>query len=67
MNLKTEFTEPECDFFRRQCNFTGEEREIFDLRVKACSLVEIQQRLHCSESTVNRRIRNIKRKIYKVL
>jgi DNA-binding CsgD family transcriptional regulator len=37
------------------------------LRVKAHSLVEIQQRLHMSESTVNRRIKNIKRKIYKVI
>lgn len=67
MNIKTEFTQPECEFFRRQCNFTDEERAIFDLRVKAHSLVEIQQRLHMSESTVNRRIKNIKRKIYKVI
>ena len=67
MNLKTEFTRPECDFFRQQCNFTDEERAIFDLRVKAHSLVEIQHKLHMSESTVNRRIRSIKRKIYKVI
>ena len=67
MNIKTEFTQPECEFFRQQCNFTDEERAIFDLRVKAHSLVEIQQRLHMSESTINRRIRNIKRKIYKVI
>ncbi len=67
MNIKTEFTQPECEFFRQQCNFTDEERAIFDLRVKAHSLVEIQQRLHMSESTVNRRIKNIKRKIYKVI
>lgn len=67
MNIKTEFTQPECEFFRKQCNFTDEERAIFDLRVKAHSLVEIQQRLHMSESTVNRRIKNIKRKIYKVI
>lgn len=67
MNIKTEFTQPECEFFRQQCNFTDEERAIFDLRVKAHSLVEIQHKLHMSESTVNRRIRNIKRKIYKVI
>lgn len=67
MNIKTEFTQPECEFFRQQCNFTDEERAVFDLRVKAHSLVEIQQRLHMSESTVNRRIKNIKRKIYKVI
>lgn len=67
MNIKTEFTRPECERFRRDCNFTDEERAVFDLRVQARSLVEIQQALHMSESTVNRRIKNIKRKIYKVM
>lgn len=67
MNLKTDFTGPECDRFRAQCNFTPEELRVFNLRVKACSILEIQQKLHISESTVNRRIHNIKRKIDKVL
>lgn len=62
----------ECDRFRRDCNFTDEERAVFDLRVKNLSVVEIQSRLlernlPMSESTVNRRLRNIKRKIYKVM
>ena len=67
MNIKTEFTESECERFRRECNFSDEERAVFDLRVRAHSIVEIQSALNMSESTVNRRIRNIKRKIYKVL
>ncbi len=67
LNIKTEFTEPECDYFRSVCNFTDEERAVFDLRVKAKSIVEIQIALNMSESTVNRRIRNIKKKIHKVL
>ncbi len=67
MNIKTEFTEPECERFRAECNFTSEERAIFDLRVKAHSIVEIQQALNMSEATVSRRIRGIKRKIYKVM
>lgn len=67
MNIKTEFTEPECERFRRTYNFTDEERAVFDLRVKACSIIEIQQALNMSESTVNRRIRNIKKKIHKVM
>lgn len=67
MNIKTEFTEPECERFRRECNFSDEERAVFDLRVKSRSIVEIQNALNMSESTVNRRIRSIKRKIYKVL
>jgi len=67
LNIKTEFTESECERFRRECNFSDEERAVFDLRVKARSIIEIQEALNMSESTVNRRIRNIKRKIYKVL
>lgn len=67
MNLKKEFTKPECDYFRRECNFTDEERAVFDLRVAAHSVVEISMSLHLSEATVYRRLRNIKRKIVKVL
>lgn len=67
MNIKTEFTEIECNRFRRDCNFTDEERAVFDLRVKANSVIEIQHKLNMSESTVNRRIRNIKKKILKVI
>lgn len=67
MNIKTEFTEPECERFRKERNFTDEERAVFDLRVRGRSIVEIQCALNMSESTVNRRIRGIKKKIYKVV
>lgn len=72
MNLKTEFTEPECDWFRRQCNFTYEERAIFDLRVKGYSTIEIEHKLrdkniYISGATIERRLKSIKNKIYKVI
>lgn len=67
MNIKTEFTEPECEWFRRVCNFTPQERAVFDLRVKDSTIVQIQEKLSMSESTVNRRIKSIKAKIHKVL
>ena len=67
MNLKTEFTEIECDRFRRDCNFTPDELMVFNLRVKDHSIIEIYMKLQMSESTVNRRIKNIKRTIVKVL
>lgn len=67
MNIKTEFTEPECEYFRRACNFTPDELAVFNLRVKANSRVEISMKLNMSESTVDRRIKNIKRKIYKIM
>lgn len=67
MNIKTEFTEPECEWFRQVCNFTPQERAVFDLRVKDSTIIQIQDKLNMSESTVNRRIRSIKQKIHKVL
>lgn len=67
MNIRTEFTEPECEWFRRVCNFTPDERKVFDLRVKDNSRIEIAMKLGMSESTVDRRIRGIKKKIHKVL
>lgn len=72
MNIKTEFTHPECERFRRECNFTDEELAVFNLRVKNQSIIQIMARLAeagmpMSESTVNRRIRSIKKKIYKVI
>lgn len=71
MNIKTEFTEPECERFRRECNFTEEELAVFNLRVKNFSVVEIQQRLNgqglmLAESTIWRRLKSIREKIRKI-
>lgn len=67
VKLNSEFTATECDYFRRYCNFTDEERRVFDMRVKGRSNTEISLKLCMSESTVDRRVRAIKRKIIKVL
>lgn len=67
LNLKNEFTKPECDRFRELCNFTEDERKVFNLRVTGKSIIEISMSLCMAEATVNRRIRAIKRKIYRVL
>lgn len=67
LNLKSEFTKPECDRFRELCNFTEDERKVFDLRVTDHSIIEISMKLCMSEATVNRRIKAIKKKIYRVL
>ena len=67
MNIKTEFTEPECDYFRKVCNFTDEERAVFDLRVKGKTVIEIRFALSMAERTVDRRLQSIKKKICKVI
>ncbi len=67
MNIRNEFTEPECEWFRNVCNFTPDELAVFNLRVKDNSRIQIAMQLKMSESTVDRRIRGIKKKIHKVL
>ena len=63
----TEFTKAECDKLRDECNFTPDERAVFDLRSAARSIVEISMTLHMSESTVHRRLNSIKCKMLRVL
>lgn len=67
MNIKTEFTRLECERFRRDCNFTPEERAVFDLAVQNKSNVQIGLELGMSQATVSRRIKAVKRKIVRVV
>lgn len=67
LNLKNEFTKPECDRFRELCNFTDDERKVFDMRVTGKSIIEISLALCMGEATVKRHIKGIKNKIYRVL
>lgn len=56
-------TEEECENFRHGCNFTDEERAIFDLRVKGKSRVEIAASMAISIATTDRRLRGIYEKV----
>lgn len=67
MNIKNEFTETECNYFRAVCNFTPQERAVFDLRVREESVVKIADTLNMGTRTVDRRLASIKRKILRVL
>lgn len=67
MNIRTDFTTPEVEYFRTACNFTLQQRQIFDLRVSDHSILEICGKLHISEATAGREIRKIKNKILRVL
>lgn len=67
MNIKTEFTRLECERFRQDCNFTPEERAVFDLAVQNKSNIQIGLDLGMSQATVSRRIKAVKRKIIRVI
>ena len=68
----TDFTKAECDYFREQCNFTEDERVVFDLRVKGKTTVQILMALQdtrhaMAKATIERRIQSIKRKIVRIV
>lgn len=63
--LLNNLTEEECENFRHGCNFTDEERAIFDLRVKGKSRVEIAASMAISIATTDRRLRGIYEKVNK--
>lgn len=63
MNLRRGLTVPECERYRLECNFTEEERRVFDLCVRDWSRIQIAEALGMSLSTVDRRTRDVKRKI----
>lgn len=65
-NRLSEYTRPECDYFREHCNFTPEELAVFNLRTRDKSIVQVCFELGMSDSTVTRRIRSINRKIKKL-
>ncbi len=67
-NIKlARFTKPECDYLREHCNFTQDELEVFNMKVRDKSTVQISMSLCMAERTVKRRVQSIKRKIYRVL
>lgn len=61
-----DFTVPELDYFRENCNFTPEEKEVFEHRAKNISLEYIAEIMNISVSTAKRISRRVNKKIIKV-
>lgn len=64
---KLDFNKNEYDYFIEYCNFTDRQKEILDLRRKGKSIVAISMETYLSERTINREIKRIKHKIFKVI
>ena len=65
-----DFTKPELEYILENANFTEEQEEIFRRltdRKGRQSIVQISMEMPISESTVKRRIRQIKNKILRLL
>jgi len=64
---KLDFNKSEYEYFLENCNFTDRQKEILDLRRSGKSIIEITFITNLSESTINREIKAIKRKIFKII
>lgn len=62
-----DFTKPELDTFRRECNFTEIERQCFDLKAKDKTNIQLAMELNVSESTISVVMRRVRTKITRVL
>lgn len=65
MNI-SDFTRPELELYRDNCNFVGCEREIFDLRSQGIPLETIAEILNLSVDGAKRISRKVNNKIIKV-
>lgn len=68
--MKFDFTKPELDYILENANFTIEEEQIFKMltsKYGRASIVNISLTMNMSESTVKRRIKQIKHKIIRLL
>lgn len=63
----SEFTKPELDYFRQNCNFVNLEIKLFEERAQGISLEQIAEDLHISYDYATQLSRKVNKKILKVL
>lgn len=61
------FTRPELEHFRNECNFVNDEVEVFELRSQGLGLEEIAERLNLTYDGIKRISQKVNRKITIVL
>ena len=64
--IVSDFTVPELDRFREQCNFVGNESNVFELRSKGIPLEEIAESLEMSVENVKYISRKVNNKILRI-
>lgn len=62
-----DFVESELERFRKECNFSADELEYFNLRAKHYTNFQIAIQMNVSEGKVNKLAKSVKTKILKVL
>ena len=62
----SDFTVPELNVFREQCNFIGNERQVFEYRSQGISLEEIAEAMNMSVTHIGRISQRVNKKIKRV-
>ena len=65
--IVSDFTVPELDRFREQCNFVGNEIQVFELRSQGVPLEQIAEYLNMSAEGIGKVSRKVNNKITRVL
>lgn len=65
--LKIEFTNDELDYIKSKIHFTELQERIIKYRQNEYSLTKMATLEHCSESTISREVKKVKKKIMKVI
>ena len=65
--LKLDFTKYEVENIKSKVYFSPRQERIFEYRLRDYSIVEMSMLENCSESTINREIKRIKKKITKIV
>lgn len=65
--LKLEFTNDEINYIKSKIHFTELQERIMGYRQEEYSITKMAMLESCSESTINREIKKIKKKIMKVI
>ena len=63
----SDFTVPELNYFKENCNFVGLEKRVFELRGQGIPLEKIAEELNMSVDGVKKISRKVNAKIIKVL
>lgn len=65
--MKFDFTRNEFEDIVKKAMLNDELIKIFEMKIKGYSITKMSMELNMSERTVNRRIKELKKKIYRVL
>lgn len=65
--LRIEFTNEELDYIKSKIHFTQLQERIIGYRQEEYSITKMAILEHCSESTISREIKKIKKKIMRII